>query len=90
MNTYSLEPRLREKITTEIPRPGFETRIQAMAREPFIPDEKGLTRRFALPALAVLAIGVVLSPKDEPTQQPLVVTPAPRHRTLRRNRALQN
>lgn len=77
MTTDPLELRLREKFTTETPRPGFETRIQAMAREPYVPEKKSLTRRFALPALAILAIGAVLNSKKEPTQQPLVVTPPP-------------
>lgn len=73
-----LETRLREKIATETPRPGFETRIQAMAREPFVPEKKSLTRRFALPALAVLAIGIVISPKDEEkTETPIASQPDP-------------
>jgi len=68
MNTNSFENRLRVKITTTIPRPGFETRIQAMAREPHIPEKKSLTRRLAVPALAVLAIAIIVSPKDQPAE----------------------
>ena len=65
MTTETLESRLREKIVTETPRPGFETRIQAMAREPFTPEKKGIIRRFAVPVMAVLAILAVISPKDQ-------------------------
>ena len=77
MTPPSLEDRLRVKITTASPRPGFETRIQAMAREPYVPEKKSLTRRIAMPALAILAIGVALSPKDKPKNKPIVVTPDP-------------
>jgi hypothetical protein len=77
MNIQALENRLREKIVTETPRPGFETRIQAMAREPFSPEKKGFIRRFAVPAMAVLAIVVVISPKDKPDGQPVAKAPAP-------------
>ena len=71
MNTDTLENRLRVKITTETPRPGFETRIQAMAREPYVPEKKSLTRRIAMPALAILAIGIVISPKEKPAEPPV-------------------
>lgn len=73
-----LEERLREKIATETPRPGFETRIQAMAREPYVPEKRSLFRRLAVPALALLAIGIVISPKDQKTSdQPVVTQPDP-------------
>lgn len=71
MNTEMLENRLREKIVTEAPRPGFETRIQAMAREPYTPEKKGLIRRFAVPVMAVLAILIVIAPKNR-TPKPAV------------------
>lgn len=77
MTTQLLEQRLREKFATETPRPGFETRIQAMAREPYVPEKKSLMRRVAVPALAVVAIGAVLNPKDKSPQQPIAATPAP-------------
>lgn len=72
-----LENRLREKVPTASPRPGFETRIQAMAREPYVPEKKSLARRIALPALAILAIGIVISPKNKPTESPTVTQPVP-------------
>jgi hypothetical protein len=75
MTTQTLETRLREKIVTETPRPGFETRIQAMAREPFAPEKKGFIRRFAVPAMAVLAIFVVIAPGDKPSGQAVTVAP---------------
>ncbi len=77
MKTNSLEQRLREKIPTETPRPGFETRIQAMAREPHVPEKKPLLRRLAVPALALIAIAAVFSPKGKTPKQNVVVTPTP-------------
>ncbi len=77
MTTHLLEQRLREKIATGTPRPGFETRIQAMAREPHVPEKKSLMRRLAVPALAVVAIGAVLNPGDKTKPAPVVTTPAP-------------
>ncbi|MDA7865826.1 hypothetical protein OAE72_01835 [Akkermansiaceae bacterium] len=75
MTTQTLETRLREKIVTETPRPGFETRIQAMAREPFAPEKKGFIRRFAVPAMAVLAIFVVIAPGGKPSGEAVSVAP---------------
>ncbi len=77
MNIQALENRLREKIVTETPRPGFETRIQAMAREPFTPEKKGFIRRFTVPAMAVFAIFIVIAPKDKPAGPAISKTPAP-------------
>ncbi len=77
MTTDALEQHLRVKIATGTPRPGFETRIQAMAREPYLPEKKNLIRRFAVPALAVIVIGVVLGPKDKPAKTAVVVSPEP-------------
>lgn len=77
MNIQDLENRLREKIVTEIPRPGFETRIQAMTREPFAPEKKGFFRRFVVPAMAVLAIFVVIAPKEKPAGEVVAQTPDP-------------
>ena len=48
MTTKSLENRLREKIVTDPPRPGFETRVQAMARERFAPERKLFIHRYAM------------------------------------------
>lgn len=77
MTTQLLEQRLREKIPTETPRPGFETRIQAMAREPYVPEKKSLARRLAVPALAVIAIGAVLNPGGKSKPAPVAATPDP-------------
>ena len=75
MTTQTLETRLREKIVTETPRPGFEKRIQAMAREPFAPEKTGFIRRFAVPAMAVLSIFVVIAPGRKPPGQAITVGP---------------
>ncbi|MFT6863052.1 MAG: hypothetical protein ACJAVK_001613 [Akkermansiaceae bacterium] len=82
MNTNSFENRLRVQIKTAIPRPGFETRIQAMAREPYAPEKKSLVRRFVVPALAVLAIAIVVSPKDKPAEPAIVAKPEPLKRPI--------
>ena len=64
MNTEQLESLLRAKVETEPPRPGFETRIQALSREPFEKKKKSRAR-YALPTMAAVALGLILSkPKD--------------------------
>lgn len=73
MTTQALENRLREKIVTESPRPGFETRIQTIAREPRSQEKKSFIRRFAAPAMAVLAIFVIIAPKDNPASQTIAI-----------------
>ena len=66
MNTEQLESLLRAKVETEPPRPGFETRIQALSREPFEKKKKSRAR-YALPTMAAVALGLILSkPKDNP------------------------
>lgn len=75
MITKSLENRLREEIVTETPRPGFETRIQAMARERLVPEKKTLIRRFAIPVMAIIAIFVIIAPKEKPTSPTFAKTP---------------
>ena len=77
MNIKALENRLREKIVTETPRPGFETRIQAMAREPFATERTEFFRRFAVPAMALFTIFIVISPKENPDGQPVTKAPDP-------------
>jgi hypothetical protein len=64
MKTESLENLLREKIATEKPRPGFETRIQAMAREPRVMEKR---RGYLwLTGLGIAALAVMaLMPREE-------------------------
>lgn len=73
MTQDQLEQRLREKLPAVTPRPGFEPRIQALAREPYEPKRSSLLVRFALPAVALVALLLVFAPKDKPTQAPKVV-----------------
>jgi hypothetical protein len=73
MNQDRLEQRLREKLPATSPRPGFETRIQALAREPFESKRKPLFALLALPAVALAAVILVLIPRDEPAPTPAVV-----------------
>lgn len=62
MNTESLERLLREKVPTDQPRPGFETRLQALAREPALARKRsyrgllGLGLGFAALTLTVLTL----------------------------------
>lgn len=72
MTKDSLENRLREKVASVPPRPGFETRIQAMARESHAPRKRPLLVRLALPALALFVLAVLFSPKKKPTMNPNV------------------
>lgn len=66
MNKDQLEPLLRAQVETAVPRPGFETRIQALSREPF--EEKKKRRTWvAIPAMAAIALGLIISrPEDKP------------------------
>ena len=67
MNTEQLETLLRAKVETEPPRPGFETRIQALSREPYETKQKRSRRWLAVPTLAAVTFVLVLSkPKDDP------------------------
>ena len=75
MTTKSLENRLREKIVTDPPRPGFETRVQAMARERFAPERKLFIHRYAIPVMAIIAIFVIIAPKEKPSTPTLAKTP---------------
>ncbi len=75
MTTKSLENRLREKILTAPPRPGFEMRVQAMARERLAPEKKLFIHRYAIPAMAIIAIFIIIAPKENPTPQTLAKTP---------------
>lgn len=87
MTPDQLEQRLREKLPTATPRPGFETRLQALAREPRQPAGKRWLSHLVLPALVLpaLALLVVISAiapkKDHPTAAPDIATtpqsPAP-------------
>lgn len=75
-----LEQRLREKLPAISPRPGFETRIQALAREPHEPKRNSLFSRLALPTVALVALVLVLAPKEDPAPASTVVektTPEP-------------
>jgi len=75
MKNETLEQRLREKLPAPAPRPGFETRIQAMAREPSLRKKSGLLRLLALPALALIVAALILLPRDEPAPQAVVEVP---------------
>jgi len=76
MNPESLENLLREKIVTEKPRPGFETRIQAMAREPRIMAKRRSDRWMAGLALAAVVL-VVSLPKQPKSPLPATVDATP-------------
>lgn len=82
MNPNSLEKILREKIATEKPRPGFETRIQAMAREPYTADENHRFRWIAGVSVAAVALLVTFprtphSPQPELPGKLVEITPSP-------------
>lgn len=80
MTPEQLEQRLREKLPTATPRPGFETRVQALAREPHEPKGMPLLAKLVLPAAALVAVIVVLVPKEKPVPTPTTVvetTPDP-------------
>lgn len=84
MTPDQLDQRLREKLPAVSPRPGFETRLQALAREPDQPKKASLRARLALPALAlvILALIFVPTPNKQPASAPSLVdsnpNPAPR------------
>ena len=74
MKKDQLESLLRAPVEAAIPRPGFETRIQALSREPFKAKKKSRSW-IAIPAFAAITLGLVLSrPNDKPA--PAVVAPA--------------
>jgi len=77
MNTESLENLLREKIVMEKPRPGFETRIQAMAREPRIMPKRRSYRWVAGLGLAAVALVVSLPTQPKPAPPAVVATTPP-------------
>ncbi len=75
MKKDQLESLLRAPVEAAIPRPGFETRIQALSREPFKAKKKSRSW-IAIPAFAAITLGLVLSrSNDKPA--PAVVAPAP-------------
>lgn len=76
MKTESLENLLREKIATEKPRPGFETRIQAMAREPRVMEKR---RGYLwLAGLGMTAVAMVaLFPKEQKSSPSTMAHTAP-------------
>ncbi len=76
MKKDQLESLLRAPVEAAIPRPGFETRIQALSREP-IEAKKKSRPWIAIPAFAAITLGLVLSrPNDKPAPA-VVVAPAP-------------
>ncbi|YCM43809.1 hypothetical protein V2O64_21100 [Verrucomicrobiaceae bacterium 227] len=78
MNTESLEKLLREKVATESPRPGFETRIQAMAREPRVMENHRSYRGLAGLGLSLAALALVISLPEQPKpSSPALVEIAP-------------
>ena len=82
MKKDQLESFLRAPVEAAIPRPGFETRIQALSREPFKARKKSRSW-IAIPAFAAITLGLVLSrPNDKPAPAvvvapAIVVAPAP-------------
>ena len=76
MNPQALEKLLREKVATEKPRPGFETRIQAMAREPRMPKKSPLPRWIALGGLSAVAL-TILTPRDKAAPRIVETRPQP-------------
>ena len=81
MTQDSLEQRLQEKLPANLPSPGFETRIQALAREPYEIKRKPFLAKLALPAVALVALVLVFAPKDDPTPAPVIFdqsTPNPK------------
>jgi hypothetical protein len=77
MTPEQLEQRLREKLPAATPRPGFETRLQALAREPYESKRKPGLARLVLPAMALVALSLILLPKDPTSSGPTVVAPPP-------------
>lgn len=76
MKKDQLESFLRAPVEAAIPRPGFETRIQALSREPFEAKKRGRSW-IAIPAFAAITLGLFLSrPNDKPAPA-VVVAPAP-------------
>jgi len=81
MNQDPLEKRLREKLPAIPPRPGFETRLQAMAREPSLSKKSGLLRHLALPALALVVITFIFATREKPQATSPVVKQSPANTT---------
>ncbi len=76
MNQEHLENLLREKSPTEKPRPGFETRIQALAREPREPRKATFNFAWlALPGLAAVVITLIMLRTAPAKAPPLVSIP---------------
>jgi len=76
MNKEQLETLLRSPVEAALPRPGFETRIQALSREPFEAKRKRRTW-IAIPTFAALTLGLVLSTPDDKPASIVVETPTP-------------
>lgn len=79
MNTESLERLLREKVPTEEPRPGFETRLQALAREPILARKRAYrgVLGFGVSLVASILTVMTLSDSNRQPAPPVVNVPAP-------------
>jgi hypothetical protein len=80
MNNEILEQRLRQPLKKATPRPGFESRLQAMARHELKPTRSDRVRSrlwLALPAFALLfLLAIITAPKQDQTP-PVARAPAP-------------
>jgi hypothetical protein len=76
MKKDQLESLLRAPVEAAIPRPGFETRIQALSREPFEAKKKNRSW-IAIPAFAAITLGLVLSRSNDKPAPAVVVAPPP-------------
>lgn len=77
MTPQELEQRLREKVPSPHPRPGFECRLQALASQPEKTTPRSRLPLFALPVVPIIALAVVLLPEDPPAPAPVVITTPP-------------
>ena len=76
MKKDQLESFLRAPVEAAIPRPGFETRIQALSRESFEAKKKNRSW-IAIAAFAAITMGFFLSRPDDKPAPAVVVAPAP-------------
>lgn len=79
MTPQELEQRLREKVPPTHPGPGFESRLQALTHQPEKTAPRSRLPLFALPVVPLVALALLLLPKNPPAPAPVVndAPPAP-------------
>jgi hypothetical protein len=80
MNNEILEQRLRQPLEKATPRPGFETRLQAMAHHELKPTRSDRVRSrlwLTLPTFALLFLLAIIAAPEKDQIPPVAKAPAP-------------